>query len=129
MNIIDPGSVRTKNPVDMPVLAFTKQVQVKIRDLWRKTVGVVSDVLRTMTVSPYQAVAVRHLIGRAMPGKQIGVAHALQGCAVFSDADPFSTGYKRTNQIRVGKVMFTQQAERVMVARINQTLDISRDFR
>ena len=127
MNVIDLGSVRAKTPVDMPVFAFTKKMQVKIRDLWCKAIGIVRDVLGAMTVTPYQAVAVRYLIRQAMPGKQIGVPHALHGGTIFSDSDPFGAWNKGTYQVRVGKIMFAQKAERIMVAGINQTLDVSGD--
>jgi hypothetical protein len=83
--------------------------------------------LRTMTVSPNQAVAIGYLIRRPVPGKQIGVAHTEHRGTVFCNTDPFSTGYMGANQVRVSEVMFTQQAERVVVARIYQTLDISGD--
>jgi hypothetical protein len=63
-----------------------------------------------------------------MPGKQISVAHAVHGGPVFGNADPCGTGYEGADQVRVVVIMFTQQGKRIMVTRVNQTLDISGDY-
>ena len=98
-------AVGTQYPVDVPVTAFTEQVQVKVGYLWREAVGVVGHVLGAMTVAPDQAIAIRHLVGRPVPGKQVGIAHALQRGTVFGNAHPGGTWNIGANQVRVGVIV------------------------
>ncbi len=69
--------MRAEEAIGVPVFALAEQVQVEIGDLRREAIGIVGDMLVVIRVAPDQPVALRHLIGLALPFKQVGIGDAL----------------------------------------------------
>ena len=50
-----------KNPIDMPVPAFAKQVEVEICELWSEGVRIVGVVFSFVSIQPVNPVVLRNL--------------------------------------------------------------------
>jgi hypothetical protein len=102
--------------------AFTEEVQIEVRYLWRKTVWVMSDVLMLLGINPQKVVVIGHGSRRAAPFKQVGIVYSLQFDISFGNLDIIRLRDKYPYQIKVLIAVFAEHAERVVVACLGYSL-------
>ena len=89
-------------------------MQVEVRQLWRKAVGIVGDVF-AFRIMPHQVVVVGYLAGIAAPLEQVRSRNTFQRKVAFGDADTVGAGKKGAYQVNTVQVVSTEYTERVMV--------------
>ena len=117
-NALVLAAVRAQHPVDVPVLALAKQVQVEIADSGAKAVRVLRLLPFAPGRPPAQLVA-RHSRGAGQrAGEKIGVGHPLHGRAAVTGhrLDFGGAGQQRAQQPLVAPAVAAEHLERVVVA-------------
>ena len=123
-NLIDCMHMRSQYAVGMAMPAFAEQVQIKVRELRRKTVGVMRDVLVMLGIAPHQVVTIGDCSRCAAPFEHVGVGNAFQAYITFGNRDLVCLWQVGANQIKVLFAVFAEHAERIMVACLGNSFEI-----
>ena len=76
-HLIDCMDMAPQKAVCMPMPAFTEQVQIEVRELWRKTVGIMGNVLMLLRITPHQVIVIGYGSRLAAPFKQVGARNRI----------------------------------------------------
>ena len=115
-HFLDGMNMGTQDPIGMAMPALIEQVQIVVRELWRKTIGIVCNVLVLCSITPYQVVVIRYRPGGTAPFEQVGIRYALQANVTLGNGHLTSLRHKHTHQVQAVIAVLAKYAEGIVVA-------------
>ena len=120
---VDIGQVRAQKPIGVPVAALAEEVEIEIRELGRKAVGIVMDVMVTGGIDPVDAITLGNLGRRALPNEEIRSLDPREGLGRLDQGDRSRPpGRKHADHCPVALEVPAEDLERVVVTRLDDAL-------
>jgi len=114
--------VGAEDAMDMPVTAFTEQIQVIIGYLGTKVVGVVTAMRLPGAIDPGQAIVTRQRFPGASPLEQIRCTKTLKLWPIFSQAYFTALGPENANGLLLFARVESQYLKGIVMAGIQDAL-------
>jgi hypothetical protein len=111
-----------EHAIDIPMLPLSEQMNIKIRKLRRKCIGIQVGVLMTLSIGPGNPIVNREAIMRYYALENIGTGYPGQFESRLSDTRRLGLGQMNTDQIPIRLAMSAQHREGIMMASLHEFL-------
>ena len=119
---VDVGQVRAQKPIGVPVAALAEEVEIEIRELGRKAVGIVMDVMVTGGIDPVDSVTLGNLGRRTLPKEKIRSFDPGEGLGCLDQGNRLGARQEHADHCPVALEVPAENLERVVVTRLDDAL-------